>query len=156
MTVSIDQKVDLLYKQAFGVTKTDNATNKSASNEAIVAPAIVRGDAIWSQSDQIPGIAAGVRPSKESVDPAVSGAVTSASVLPTTEFNPDDPKISIDENFYFNPKPVHKEQFKNLLQQGLDKDAVRGTVTSSSQREAPSSVFGISTPGRYEIGRAHV
>jgi len=58
MAISDAQKVDLLFKQAFGVTKTDTSTNKSPSNEAIASPAIVRGDKIWSQSDQIPGTAA--------------------------------------------------------------------------------------------------
>ena len=58
MAISDAQKVDLLFKQAFGVTKTDTSTNKGPSNEAIASPAIVRGDKIWSQSDQIPGTAA--------------------------------------------------------------------------------------------------
>jgi hypothetical protein len=58
MAISDAQKVDLLFKQAFGVTKTDTSTNKVASNESIASPAIVRGDKIWSQSDQIPATAA--------------------------------------------------------------------------------------------------
>ncbi len=43
-------------------------------------------------------------------------------------------------------KPVHPiaEQF---LKQGLLEDDVRGPATSSSRREAPSSVLGISSPG---------
>ena len=60
MAVSQSQIVDLLYKQAFGVTKTDTATNKSPSNESIPSPALNRGDTLWSQADQIPGIAAAV------------------------------------------------------------------------------------------------
>jgi hypothetical protein len=35
-----------------------------------------------------------------------------------------------------------------LFQQGLLKDIERGTIGSNSQRESPSSVFGVSTPGR--------
>ena len=31
MSIPISQKVDLLYKQAFGVTKTDTEANKSPS-----------------------------------------------------------------------------------------------------------------------------
>lgn len=54
MAVSIAQKVDLLYKQAFGVTKTDTETNKSPSNENIPSPLLMRGDTIWMSSDQIP------------------------------------------------------------------------------------------------------
>ena len=60
MSIPISQKVDLLYKQAFGVTKTDTEANKSPSNESIASPLLNRGDTLWSQSDQIPGIAASV------------------------------------------------------------------------------------------------
>jgi filamentous hemagglutinin len=58
MAVSQSQIVDLLYKEAFGVTKTDTATNKSPSNEAIPSPALNRGDTLWTESNQIPGTAA--------------------------------------------------------------------------------------------------
>jgi hypothetical protein len=58
MAVSQAQIVDLLYKQAFGVTKTDTATNKSPSNENIPSPLLLRGDTLWTQANQIPGTAA--------------------------------------------------------------------------------------------------
>ena len=58
MAVSQAQIVDLLYKQAFGVTKTDTATNKSPSNENIPSPLLLRGDTLWTQANQIPAIAA--------------------------------------------------------------------------------------------------
>lgn len=45
-------------------------------------------------------------------------------------------------------KPIHEEQFKVYLEQGLEEDFVRGIISSTSQRESPSYVFGISTPGR--------
>ena len=60
MSIPISQKVDLLYKQAFGVTKTDTEGNKSPSNEAIASPLLNRGDTLWTQADQIPGTAAAV------------------------------------------------------------------------------------------------
>ena len=60
MAVSDTQKVDLLYKKLFGATKTDLATNKSPSNEAIASPALIRGDTLWAQSASIPGTAAAV------------------------------------------------------------------------------------------------
>lgn len=46
------------------------------------------------------------------------------------------------------PKPLHVYKTAQLLIQGLDGDEVRGTITSSSQRDPISSVFGFSTPGR--------
>ena len=58
MAVSQTQIVDLLYKQAFGVTKTDTPTNKSPSNESIPSPLLMRGDTIWLDASSIPGTAA--------------------------------------------------------------------------------------------------
>lgn len=43
-------------------------------------------------------------------------------------------------------KPVHPIA-DHFLEQGLLEDDIRGFVTSSARREAPSSVYGISTPG---------
>lgn len=43
-------------------------------------------------------------------------------------------------------KPLHPI-VERFLEQGLLEDDVRGVTTSSSRREAPSMVFGISTPG---------
>ena len=45
-----------------------------------------------------------------------------------------------------------------MIQQGLIKDVIRGPITSNSQRESPSAVFGISTPGRaiYQGGLSEV
>jgi len=54
MAISQAQKIDLLFKQAFGVTKTDLETNKSPSNESIASPLIVPTSSIWRQSDSIP------------------------------------------------------------------------------------------------------
>ena len=44
--------------------------------------------------------------------------------------------------------PVNVELADQLKSQGLIKDSVRGTTTSSARRESPSAVFGINTPGR--------
>jgi hypothetical protein len=57
MAVSDSAKVDLLYKKLFGVAKTDLPANKSPSNEAIASPALIRGDNIWQQVANIPGVA---------------------------------------------------------------------------------------------------
>ena len=53
MAVSLAQYVDLLVKKLYGVAKTDDAANKSPSNESIPSPPLLRGDIVWTQSDQI-------------------------------------------------------------------------------------------------------
>lgn len=60
MTIPQNQLVDLLYKQAFGVTKTDTEENKSPSNESIPSPLLMRGDTLWVESGDIPSTAAAV------------------------------------------------------------------------------------------------
>jgi hypothetical protein len=67
---------------------------------------------------------------------------------PVTEFNFNDETLATKPNFLQNPKPIHEKQYNVLKAQGLDRDPVRGLTSSSSQRETPSQVFGISTPGR--------
>ena len=57
MSISTAQYIDLLFKKLQGVAKTATATQKSASNESIASPALLRGDIIWTQADQIPGTA---------------------------------------------------------------------------------------------------
>jgi hypothetical protein len=59
-----------------------------------------------------------------------------------------NPETFNQDGLLNNPRYVHQVQHGILIQQGLDRDPVRGAVTSSSMREAPSTVFGISTPGR--------
>ena len=44
--------------------------------------------------------------------------------------------------------PIDEISADVLRKQGLISDRVRGTTTSSAQREAPSQVFGFNTPGR--------
>jgi hypothetical protein len=70
------------------------------------------------------------------------------SQLPVAEFNENDPNLFLNSSFYNNPKPIHSYQYSILKKQGLDRDPTRGAISSSSQRETPSYVFGISTPGR--------
>jgi hypothetical protein len=68
--------------------------------------------------------------------------------LPTAELVSQNSKTDLDPNFYDLPRVVHTWQANIVIEQGLDKDPVRGTVTSSSQRETPSQVVGLSSPGR--------
>lgn len=96
----------------------------------------------------IPAIAAAGNITLKGASPDVAGTLGSKSVAPVTEFNDNDPTIAQNPAFYTNSKPVHEPQYRVLKEQGLDRDFARGLITSSSQRESPSSVFGISTPGR--------
>lgn len=78
-----------------------------------------------------------------------------ATQLPVTNINADNTSLSESNDFLNSAKPVHSYVAATLSQQGLIRDTVRGTVTSSSQRETPSRVgWGVSTPGRpiYEGG----
>lgn len=67
--------------------------------------------------------------------------------LPVSEININNDGVFNDPRFYDQSKPVHSYLAQALLQQGLITDPERGTIQSSSQRETPSAVFGVSTPG---------
>lgn len=65
--------------------------------------------------------------------------------VPVAEYNKKAIDVGNNDSTK-NKKAQHP--FTDVLQsQGLLKDDVRGITTSSSRRETPSSVFGISTPG---------
>ena len=81
------------------------------------------------------------------VEPGSDDGV-SALRYPVAEYNQTLKPNNAYEKFPFNLKPVHTIQWAILYNQGLEKDSVRGTISSSSHRESPSRVFGISTPGR--------
>ena len=99
----------------------------------------------------VPGVAAGNAVDATTASPDLQSSISPSSSVPVTEFN-ESVAGSVNVNFVNNPKPVHDYQFRRFLEQGLDKDRIRGAVTSSSQRESPSTVFGISTPGRFVEG----
>lgn len=70
---------------------------------------------------------------------------TQGQLLPTGEYNK---KIeSAQSDFTKIKKPVDNNRKDVLEQNGLKKDWVRGTNTSSARRDMPSMVFGMSTPG---------
>jgi hypothetical protein len=70
-----------------------------------------------------------------------------ATRLPVTEINTNNQAIFNNPQFFNQPKPVHSYVAGALFQQGLIEDIERGTIRSSSQRETPSAVYGVSTPG---------
>ena len=70
--------------------------------------------------------------------------------LPVGEYNKlvDAPATGVDPTKV--RKPVNTLAQTRLEKAGLDRDWIRGTNTSSARREAPSMVFGISTPGPHD------
>jgi hypothetical protein len=68
--------------------------------------------------------------------------------LPVTEINEKNSGVVNNPNYVNVPKPVHSVQAGILFQQGLVNDTERGSISSNAQRESPSTVYGISTPGR--------
>ena len=71
--------------------------------------------------------------------------------LPQAEFNENN-EGNMSASFLTNRLPVHEPQAEIIIKQGLDTDPVRGAISSSSMRDTPSAVFGISTPGRATDG----
>jgi len=65
-----------------------------------------------------------------------------------TEINHKNKSISEDPRFYEKAKPKHTSVVATMYQQGLSEDTTRGPINSTVQRESPSNVYGISTPGR--------
>lgn len=77
--------------------------------------------------------------STSTTSPKFEVPVAEYNKLTASAIGPDTPWKNI-------PKPVHP-LYSTLLDQGLELDYFRGLTTSSAQRETPSNVFGISTPG---------
>jgi hypothetical protein len=96
----------------------------------------------------LPGLAGSTNVNSTFATANAKASYTPGDQPPVVEFNENIPANETNSNFYNAPKPIHETQYAVLKQQGLDKDTVRGTISSSSQRETPSQVFGISTPGR--------
>jgi hypothetical protein len=83
-------------------------------------------------------------------DPANVNQLTyldKATQAPVTEINDSNLGVANNPRFFDQPKPVHSVLAAAMFQQGLINDPERGPIGSSSQRESPSAVFGISTPG---------
>lgn len=72
-----------------------------------------------------------------------------ATPLPVGEYNKKVETATAKDPTKFI-KPHNKTAYELLEKEGLTKDHIRGTTTSSARREAPSMVFGVSTPGPYD------
>lgn len=94
----------------------------------------------------IPAI--GASSNYQSNNSAQQQLLNGATSAPVTEINDIDPKITDNPRFFDQKKPVQSTVEGVLIQQGLNKDPIRGPIKSSSQRESPSNCYGISTPGK--------
>lgn len=95
----------------------------------------------------MPGLAGTANVDPNSLTPGQRKQIQEGDIVPVVEFNEYTGDFT-NNAFYNNNKPLHTYQYSIYQKQGLEKDIVRGPVSSSSQRESPSFVFGISTPGR--------
>ena len=66
---------------------------------------------------------------------------------PVVEAYSGSKEASTPDAIASTPRYVHQYQNTVLVNQGLNTDKIRGAISSSSLREAPSNVYGISTPG---------
>lgn len=77
---------------------------------------------------------------KELIDPSQN--------YPVGEINEEN-KTNLKADWYSTDlRPLHIPRITQLWNQGLDADPARGVLTSSSQRDPISSVYGVITPGR--------
>jgi hypothetical protein len=103
-----------------------------------------------SSHHMVPGIARHIGGSDKTLNPAdaITKYLTSDSVLPVVEYDTAATTAFSADGLEQTMRYPHEVQTMNLVRQGLDRDAVRGAISSSSLRESPSNVYGISTPGR--------
>lgn len=81
-------------------------------------------------------------------NPTQENLFVNTPLLPVTEINEKNSGINNNPRFFDAPKPVQSVVAGILFQQGLNRDPIRGPIRSNSQRESPSTVYGISTPGK--------
>jgi hypothetical protein len=84
----------------------------------------------------------------------VSDALDVTSNAPVVEAASGSASLATPDAIEGSSRFLHEYQMSVLINQGLDKDLVRGAISSSSLREAPSAVFGISTPGASLTGKS--
>lgn len=70
---------------------------------------------------------------------------SNGKLTPVGEYNKEIKQTGADPTKFI--KPANSNRYNNLFLQGLEKDHIRGTTTTSARREVPSMVFGWSSPG---------
>jgi hypothetical protein len=89
----------------------------------------------------------------DSTAPAyLANEIGSNSIMPVVEYDTGLSSAFSQDALVQTPRFINTYQASILINQGLDRDPVRGAISSSSMREAPSQVFGISTPGKSLTG----
>lgn len=98
----------------------------------------------------VPGIARNIGGKDRVLNPAdqLSSYLTSETLTPVTEASTADQKLWSENGATEANRYPHEIQTAAYVIQGLDRDPIRGAISSSSLRESPSNVYGISTPGR--------
>jgi len=98
----------------------------------------------------VPAIGRHIGGAANTLNPAdsLNPYINSSSVLPVVEADSSDPTLWSSTGIAGAGRYPHEYQTMILASQGLDQDPIRGAISSSSSREVPSNVYGISTPGR--------
>lgn len=96
----------------------------------------------------IPAIGSSSNYKDQNAEQQKTTTAAGAKQLPVVEINSENPALYEDTRFWTQTKPVHSWVYTTIYNQGLLGDPIRGPITSSAQRESPSTVYGISTPGR--------
>ncbi len=100
-----------------------------------------------SSHHMVPGISRAIGGKDYTRAPSAVPA-TGSSVLPVVEYSTKEATAFDADGLETTPRYTHEYQASILVRQGLDRDPIRGAISSSSMRESPSNVYGISTPGR--------
>jgi hypothetical protein len=97
----------------------------------------------------VPGIARNIGGTNNTAVPndIVGSRLVGNSVVPVVEYATSDPDAFTGDGLVNTDRFPHEYQMSVLMNQGLDRDKIRGAISSSSMRESPSNVFGMSTPG---------
>jgi hypothetical protein len=96
----------------------------------------------------VPGVGRAVGGKDKTLTPNEQIKVDGNSNLPVVEYSTKSDTAFQADGIVNTPRRPHEYQASILVRQGLDRDKIRGAISSSSLRESPSNVYGISTPGR--------
>jgi len=93
----------------------------------------------------VPGLGRKMADSKANKPSETLGGKADGANLPLVEASTREPATFKE---FGQARYPHETQSAILFTQGLHKDKIRGAISSTSLREVPSNVYGISTPGR--------